>query len=408
MKKPSLKIPNTVAVAFLGLVVLFTVINPPQNNESPNGEPNSRMDSSTNRQSMRGPAGRSPASQPTGFWASLLPQAGNRRPGAQGVPKVRPGDPAAEEQNRAIFRLEMIEELKHLARYPDSSTPIWGENDTLASEYSVYKNVVTPQTKDAPPVKLAVWTSKAFYLFPDIPIIQAQITDTREQPLPGKVSALLVRENGQEFGRIQLNDVGSGKDAIAGDGIYTGSPEFTLNQEALLAGNYTVVVHATQFAGDTELKTTTGFLWSSPGGLLTGRYRDSSDGDFLTVEAEVRITTPGRFHLQASLYSLGDRPLAWAQNAGEFKPGTYWIALKYYGLIFRELNADGPYVLKGVALSRTGIEPNMKGPLIESAHKTSAYAASQFTNKPFGNPNYLDQIGQLEQDEKNEKGQSNP
>ena len=301
-------------------------------------------------------------------------------------------------QARREARQTVIDHFKIMARYPDHSMPIFAGNDTILNNDRVIKSEAKSAQNGASPFTLTVTTSKSFYQFPESPIIYAEVKDSTNKTIAGKFSAKLLFDVNQEIGTFELNDLGQGVDQVAGDGIYSGSPDFGSKPNRNYIGNHTVVVQASHLAGNTEIRTTTGYGWADVGGKLTGRFKDSSDGKYLTLQSEIQVSTPGTYYMQASLYTKEGKALAWADYAMELKPGTHWFPLKFYGLILNEQKEDGPYTVRSIFLARTQIVPMMKGPLLENAHHTAPYKASQFTSQPFQNPNYTQQISDLEKD----------
>src|SRR6185369_5452671 len=138
------------------------------------------------------------------------------------------------------------------------------------------------------------------------------------------------------------------------------------------------------------------FLYSVPLAHLTGRYRDALTDGHLVVEAEVAVEELCRFHLEATLAGADGTPIAWAQNALPLDAGTAWIPLTYWGLVFRERNVDGPYVLRTVALSTTGEMPNQKNDVVTDAYTTRAYRAADFSDAAFNDPNLIETAERLE------------
>ena len=88
--------------------------------------------------------------------------------------------------------------------------------------------------------------------------------------------------------------------------------------------------------------------------------------------------------------------MGWAQKAAQHEPGVHTIPLTFFGRIFRLKTADGPYMLRFVALSTTTRMPNAKNRLIENAYVTRLYRADQFSDQPFNDPNLLDAADRLE------------
>jgi hypothetical protein len=159
-----------------------------------------------------------------------------------------------------------------------------------------------------------------------------------------------------------------------------------------------VRVVATTRGGEERIAATS-FLYSFPDAQLTGAYRDALVGGSLQVQAEVAVTAPGRFHLEATLYdAAGQQALAWSQTAAELTEGRHWMTLSYYGLILHERGIDGPYSLRHVALSTVSTMPNAKNRLADGAHVTAAYAAAQFTDAGYDDPELLDAADRVERD----------
>jgi parallel beta-helix repeat protein len=93
--------------------------------------------------------------------------------------------------------------------------------------------------------------------------------------------------------------------------------------------------------------------------------------NYLIVEANVVVETPGRYHIDSSLYDNNGNYItsAWAENY--LDAGTCTIELRFDGLQIRRSGMDGPY---RVYLSLYGAE----GWLDSGEHWTGAYANENF------------------------------
>ena len=100
------------------------------------------------------------------------------------------------------------------------------------------------------------------------------------------------------------------------------------------------------------------------------------DGN-LVIAAEVEVTERGRFHLAGTLYSMAGEPIGYAQAAAELEPGRQWIELSYYGLMFHDRQAAGPYRLGTLALATTGRMPSQARPAASVTACCSAIATSK-------------------------------
>jgi hypothetical protein len=215
----------------------------------------------------------------------------------------------------------------------------------------------------------------------------------------GKVAAdvrgEVITADGESVGTVVYHDDGKGADRRAGDGIHSAS--FTLPEGAVpdLAASFGVRVAAKTADGEV-LGTTGGFLYSNPHARLAGDYRDEVRDGNLVVQVKVTVEKAGRFHLAGTLAEMNGTPVGWAQTAAELEPGTHWLELSFYGLMFRDHGAAGPYRLASLSLATTTSMPNALNDLVEDAYKTGAYPLASFTDRGFGNPGLLRAAERLE------------
>jgi hypothetical protein len=202
---------------------------------------------------------------------------------------------------------------------------------------------------------------------------------------------VLVDPSMREVGPVEYRDDGVAPDTTAADGVFAATFEIPPELAPELAANF-MVRAVGQAPGETDLRAAgTSFLVSSPTAQLTGRYRDEIRDGSLVIACEARIAGRGRVHLQGALYTSTDEPLAWAQNAIEPEgPGLTWIELTYYGLLFHERGAPGPYTLGTIQLTSSRDMPGAIGDVLEDVHVTQPYPLEAFTREPFGDPVMLD------------------
>jgi hypothetical protein len=66
------------------------------------------------------------------------------------------------------------------------------------------------------------------------------------------------------------------------------------------------------------------------------------------------------------------------------------VPLIYYGLIFHDMKAPGPYSLFSAMLSTVGTGPvAQESDVVPNAHTTKAYAVDEFGDAPFNDPEYM-------------------
>jgi hypothetical protein len=288
------------------------------------------------------------------------------------------------------FIRETAKDYRQRARFPESSHALApGEKDPIKE-----KRAATRQSSRGPEEEgaaLSVWAGQVSYE------VGRPITlfATVEGGTALEVSADVVGAAGDLVAHVVYGDQGRGGDRKAGDGIWTARFRMPAGVEPEVAASYMVKVRSRLADGDVR-ETVGGFLYSNPGAHLTGRYRDGLRDGSLVISAEVDVARAGRFHLAGTLYTNKGEPLGTAQAAAELEPGRQWIDLTFYGLMFHDRQAAGPFRLGTVALTTAGSMPNALNDLVENAYVTRAWRVDQMTAKPFANPNLLDAAARLE------------
>jgi hypothetical protein len=289
---------------------------------------------------------------------------------------------------------ETAKEYRELARYPESSRAVKkGEADPVRE-----KRQPTRQSRrgnDANDPTLSVWASKVSYEKGQSVDLYASLEDRGKAVAPAdKIVGEIVDAYGSVLAQVGYSDDGRGADQRAGDGVYSGR----LDASALAATAPYMVRVQTRLADGDLLEAAGGFLVSAPASRLTGRYRDSLRDGNLVIAAEVEVAESGRFHLAGTLYSAAGEPIGYAQAAANLEPGRQWIELSYYGLMFHDRQAAGPYKLGSLALSTTTRMPNALNDLVENAYTTRPYRLQQMRETPFERPQLLDTAKRLEID----------
>ena len=289
------------------------------------------------------------------------------------------------------------EDYRRRARYPRSSYPVvTSEDDPIVRERVV--NPVRSRGPRGEEPSLTVYPALVGFESPEPAIVHAFLTLGDEKIEARSMLASVTTHRFEQVGELVYRDDGTGGDAEADDHIYTAVFVPGAESTGEPATSYMVRVVATT-RGDEERIAVTSFLYSFPDAQLTGAYRDAVVDGSLQVQAEVMVTGAGRFHLEATLYdATGEQTVAWAQTALELPVGRHWMTLSYYGLVLRERGVDGPYLVRHVALSTTSTMPNAKNRLADRVHVTGAYAASRFTDAPYGDQELLDAADRVERD----------
>lgn len=288
--------------------------------------------------------------------------------------------------------LESARDYEARARYPESSRALaLGEVDPIRA-----KRIPAPHSLATPDVDglLTVWSSKVSFEAGEPVVLHVAVTDLPADVVAGtRITGEVVDSDGHVLGKVTYRD-GGWFDEATGDGVFSGLFRFPVARVPELAESFLVKVRAEKPDGEV-LKAASGFLLSNPHGRLTGQYREELVDGNLVISAEVEVDRSGRFHLAGTLYDVTGQPVGWAQAAETLEPGTHWIPLSYYGLMFHERGARGPFVLGSVALSTTSGMPNALNDVVESPYRTRVYGLESFRAQPHGDPALLESAQRL-------------
>jgi hypothetical protein len=289
------------------------------------------------------------------------------------------------------------DEYRRQARYPRSSQPLDdAADDPIARDREV--SAITARGPNGEEPTLHVFPARSNFEAPETVVLYARLA-VRNRPVGAReIRGTLVTEALAPLGDVEYRDDGTGGDATAGDHLYTASVELPREAAPRLSQSYLVQVRAVTTRSQERLAASS-FLYSNPHARLTGRFTDTVIDGNLVVDAEVDVFAPGRFHLEATLYSGdGAHKILWSQTAAAFEPGMQWMRLVFYGLGLREKGLDGPYLVRYAALSTTTDMPNAKNHVAENVHLTAAHRAAAFTDRPFDDPELLEAAERAEQD----------
>jgi hypothetical protein len=293
---------------------------------------------------------------------------------------------------------QTAKEYLEQARYPKSSRALkQGEADPVRAKRQV--NRVSRRGPDSAEPTLSVWAAKVSFEKGQ-PVGLFATLEIRGKALSASGVAMVTGEIVDDSGAI-LTQIAYRDD---GHGVWSAR----LPAEGLggaLAASYMVRVRARLANGDLR-EAAGGFLYSDPAAHLTGHYRDFvRDGD-LVIAAEVEVAEAGRFHLAGTLYTQAGEPLGTAQAASQLEPGRRWIELPFYGLMFHDRAAGGPYKLGTLALATTNRMPNALNDLVTDAWVTKSYRLQQMRAVPFERPALVEAAKRLELDAERAQGEA--
>jgi hypothetical protein len=303
--------------------------------------------------------------------------------------------PTLEEPQMRSITASAAEDYRRRARFPRSSQPIEDAVDPIERDREVTRGKSAGPEGTNP--TLVVWPARTGFEAPSPIVIFAYLVHDDRKVEPKTIQGEIRTQQGGILAALAFNDDGANGDAKANDLVFTAvvAPG---REHALDFKGAQLVEARAETRGGEERVATTGFLYSVPLAHLTGRYRDELVDGNLVVSAEVAVDAEARLHLEATLAEPDGTPFGWAQNAIVLPSGIGWIPLTYWGLMLREHGANGPYLLRSVALSTTGEMPNQKNDVVPNAHVTQPYDVAQFSDRPFNDPDLLDAAARIEAD----------
>ncbi|GAB2894179.1 hypothetical protein ACCI51_14605 [Microbulbifer echini] len=263
----------------------------------------------------------------------------------------------------------LLSDLAKFHRYPPGNRSIKSvSQDPISQTHAPDQRTTYSDNGDT----LTLWTDQKFYRYGDAVRIYAYQTDSNGVKVPAELTALMVLDDQHVVGSLTFEDSN-------GDRVYEAEMEAGIYQgESLPTGIYKIIVD-TDIDG---LRDAAAFTLSEDTGSYTGNLRDSvtSEGDLL-VEAEVEVLQQGRFYFRGSLYNDEQTPIGSAQYQVELSPGRHWIPLEFYGLMIRDAEQDGPYLVKQLSIARVTVPRADR--LFEPGYYTERYSLELFNDKPY-------------------------
>lgn len=286
--------------------------------------------------------------------------------------------------------LHAAQEYRKQARYPDNSTVLpAGAEDPVRADLRT--SPVISSGHQGEDTSLTIQSAKLSYEVGSTVEFFATPAGSEVVAISGEIGS----ETGEPLGTLHFFDDGFGADQQADDGVYSASFPLPESLRPELAEAHMVTVQAI-FANGEIRRAVGGYLLSNPWARLTGRYRSRVDEGDIVVSAEIDVTRAGRFHLMGTLHTMNGEPIGTAQAAQVLAVGRHWVDLSFYGLMFHDRGARGPYRLGSLALRTTGAMPNALTELVENALEIPAVPFEQLTPQPADQPGLLEAAEILE------------
>jgi len=271
----------------------------------------------------------------------------------------------------AIVDLEQeAERLEAMARYPQWSQPLDLIGDPIAAaEFDV------PSARSAgdDDLVLTIAAERATFAAPDPIIVRARLSKAGFG-VPAQVTGKLFDGLSGPVMEVHFTP-GAGVRAVS-DAAREYHASFIPPLHARSSAGYTLRVDA-QTAEGARRSATLEFVYHRPATKLTGRFADRVENGDLVIDVEVAGDASANVRLEGSLYdSDGVRQVAWAVSTAGARGA--WLPLRFHGLILRDQQVSGPYLLKFVSLTEQTNDAEARGQPLENAYLTRAYDASAF------------------------------
>lgn len=316
--------------------------------------------------------------------------------GAVGTPPTDPSARAAFE--RRLARQQVYDDAVQANRYPPDSQPLTPQMTDVLKPYSRHEQPLPVLRKsgarDPETSPYFLFSASKYALFPG-DRFDPRLEVWKGQPKAGAEPEHLTVEikecrvlrvdsrKLEPLGTLALNDRGEQGDR-AGDGIYSIDVD-AASVPALKAGGAMIRVEVDfQVPG---IDGVTHAVLQFQLGLVEparfdGRVEEQLKPSGLWLSVGLEVREAGRYVVQGLLFDAKDKPIGFAVHRADLESGKHMAPLQFFGLLFHEASAPGPYVLRTVTGYRlpNGDEPHRAdmNPL-RSEHRTKDYKLSDFS-----------------------------
>ena len=187
--------------------------------------------------------------------------------------------------------------------------------------------------------------------------------------------------DGDTTTEVVLVDDGTGGDAVAGDGVYSG-----IFAATTLTGDYDVVVSAEGTAPAFTREQQLDFAVVASATSFSGSFSDrgvdaDGDGRFdqLVIEVGVEVDVEAAYRVFGTLSDGAGTAIQQLRVEQQLQPGPQTVALAFDGALLFDLGQDGPYLLEDLVLEDVASETGLA---VAPVYTTAAYAHTDFQRPP--------------------------
>ncbi len=185
---------------------------------------------------------------------------------------------------------------------------------------------------------------------------------------------------------VPLNDDGANGDEMAGDLVYSVVFDPT-SIDALRAYNGYIQLEA-QFSLASVPQPVRAVLMfelaAVPPARFAGVLREELTADGLVIHMGVDVVRAGYYFVQGLLFDSQGNPIGFAVHRETWQSGRQDAPLLFFGLLFHDAQASGPYVFRtvtGTRLPDVGEPVKTDIPMWPGEYRTRAYSLDRFSNR---------------------------
>lgn len=238
-----------------------------------------------------------------------------------------------------------LDQYKEITRYPSSTRRLTAESHDLLNPGARHERRTRLPDEDDPESQWQVlFTADRYFVRDEEPIlVSLQLWNGEEPVLPEPVTmyaqALDSTKDTKSISLVLQTD-GKSKTAVFKPNDHW--PEFVGR------------VRVGSDFGAAKMKTrkaTLDFYFTGAKKIparFTGQIADRLFNGNLFFDIGLEVIKSGLFRIEGNLFDAAGQPFGWARFEGELRKGNTMASLQFYGLLFHDTRAPGPYVLRGL------------------------------------------------------------
>ncbi len=213
-------------------------------------------------------------------------------------------------------------------------------------------------------IEIKSWKNKNYFIYGEDTVeLFATIKSMGGETLPASIQGQVFTAHNNHIGTITYN--------LNQSGIYHGAFQPTLKSTDSL-GNFHVKLNIK--IGNRNVKMIESFSLNTRKATYRNRisYKITEDKN-ISFKALFRISEPGIYLFQGSLYDANDRLIGISEIPLELGRGNAWVNLDFHGNIFYAKKINGPFTLKNMAIFQVREDLSSHGQEMIQTNLTTEY-----------------------------------